>query len=81
MSDNGAEASIPESLGTTEDKNGIREWVDVEHDNRLENMGRKGSYVTLGSQWAQVASTPLPYFKSLLSEGGYPYTGDYPLSF
>ncbi|QEY26066.1 arylsulfatase [Neisseria zalophi] len=70
MSDNGAEASTPESLGTTEDKNGIREWVDAEHDNSLENMGRKGSYVTLGPQWAQVASTPLPYFKSLLSEGG-----------
>lgn len=70
MSDNGAESATPESLGTTEDKNGIREWVDTTFDNSPENMGKKGSYVTLGPQWAQVASTPLPYFKSILSNGG-----------
>lgn len=70
MSDNGAESSTPESLGTTEDKNGIREWVDTTFNNTFENMGKKGSYVTLGPQWAQVASTPLPYFKSMLSNGG-----------
>lgn len=70
MSDNGSESATPESLGTTEDKNGIREWVDATFDNSPENMGKKGSYVTLGPQWAQVASTPLPYFKSILSNGG-----------
>lgn len=70
MSDNGAESATPESLGTTEDKNGIREWVDATFDNSPQNMGKKGSYVTLGPQWAQVASTPLPYFKSILSNGG-----------
>lgn len=70
MSDNGAESATPESLGTTEDKNGIREWVDSTFDNSMANMGKKGSYVTLGPQWAQVASTPLPYFKSILSDGG-----------
>lgn len=71
MSDNGAESSTPESLGTTEDKNGISEWVTQNYNNSFENMGKKGSYVTLGPQWAQVASTPLPYFKSLLSNGGF----------
>lgn len=70
MSDNGSESSTPESLGTTEDKNGIREWVDATFNNQLDNMGKKGSYVTLGPQWAQVSSTPLPYFKSMLSNGG-----------
>ena len=70
MSDNGSESATPESLGTTEDKNGIREWVDATFDNSPENMGKKGSYVTLGPQWAQVSSTPLPYFKSILSNGG-----------
>ncbi|MCR0075012.1 arylsulfatase [Acinetobacter baumannii] len=70
MSDNGAESATPESLGTTEDKNGIREWVNATFDNSPKNMGRKGSYVTLGPQWAQVASTPLPYFKSFLANGG-----------
>lgn len=70
MSDNGSESATPESLGTTEDKNGIREWVDATFNNSPENMGKKGSYVTLGPQWAQVSSTPLPYFKSILSNGG-----------
>lgn len=70
MSDNGAESASPESLGTTEDKNGIADWVNQNFDNRLEHMGKKGSYVTLGPQWAQVASTPLPYFKSFLADGG-----------
>lgn len=70
MSDNGAESATPESLGTTEDKNGIREWVDANFNNSIENMGKKGSYVNLGPQWAQVASTPLPYFKSFVANGG-----------
>ncbi|MFH4347526.1 arylsulfatase, partial [Acinetobacter baumannii] len=47
-----------------------REWVNATFDNSPKNMGRKGSYVTLGPQWAQVASTPLPYFKSFLANGG-----------
>ena len=42
MSDNGAESATPESLGTTEDKNGIREWVDATFDNSPQNMGKKG---------------------------------------
>ncbi len=70
MSDNGAESATPESLGTNDDKNGIREWVNANFDNSLENMGKKGSYVNLGPQWAQVASTPLPYFKSFVANGG-----------
>ncbi|MDF5871389.1 sulfatase-like hydrolase/transferase [Pseudomonas aeruginosa] len=48
MSDNGPESASPESLGTTEDRNGIRDWVDATFDNSPRNMGRKGSYVTLG---------------------------------
>ena len=70
ISDNGAESSTPASLGTGDDKNGIQEWVETTFDNRLDNMGKKGSYVTLGPQWAQVSSTPFPYFKSMLSNGG-----------
>ncbi|WP_353169373.1 arylsulfatase [Acinetobacter sp.] len=70
MSDNGAESATPESLGTNEDKNGIRDWVNANFDNSIENMGKKGSYVNLGPQWAQVASTPLPYFKSFVANGG-----------
>ena len=70
ISDNGAESSTPESLGTTAHKNGIRKWVDETFDNSLENMGKDNSYVALGPQWAQVSSTPYPYFKSYLANGG-----------
>ncbi|EJB8383520.1 arylsulfatase [Pseudomonas aeruginosa] len=70
MSDNGPESASPESLGTTEDRNGIRDWVDATFDNSPRNMGRKGSYVTLGPGWAQVGATPFPYFKSFTAKGG-----------
>lgn len=70
ISDNGAEGGSPKALGISAFKDGIQDWVDHNFDNRIENMGRKGSYVTLGPQWAQVASTPLPYFKGLLNSGG-----------
>ena len=70
ISDNGAESSTPESLGTTAHKDGIRKWVDETFDNSIENMGKTNSYVALGPQWAQVASTPYPYFKSYLANGG-----------
>ncbi|WP_204275351.1 sulfatase-like hydrolase/transferase, partial [Stenotrophomonas maltophilia] len=39
MSDNGPESASPESLGTTEDRNGIRDWVDATFDNSPRNMG------------------------------------------
>ena len=70
MSDNGPESSTAESLGTTEDRNGIKDWVDQTFDNSPENMGRKGSYITLGPRWAQVGATPFPYFKSFVAKGG-----------
>ena len=69
-SDNGSEAAIPESMGVAALPKGIKEWVDSTFDNSLENLGRIGSYATLGPQWAQVSSTPLPYFKGILAPGG-----------
>ena len=33
-------------------------------------MGKTNSYIALGPQWAQVSSTPYPYFKSYLANGG-----------
>ena len=70
ISDNGAEGGSPKALGISAFKDGIQDWVDNNFDNSINNMGRKGSYVTLGPQWAQVSSTPLPYFKGLLNSGG-----------
>lgn len=69
-SDNGAEGSIPKSMGVNAFPRGLQEWVDNTFDNSIENLGRKGSYATLGPQWAQVSSTPYPFFKSIVSQGG-----------
>lgn len=63
MSDNGAEGTTPKGLE-------IADWVSANFDNRLQNMGRKGSYLTQGPQWGQVSATPNPYFKGFTARGG-----------
>lgn len=64
LSDNGADGNSPLGLP------GNDVWMNEAFDNSLENMGRKGSYIDYGAQWAQVGSTPLPYFKGLTTQGG-----------
>src|SRR5690606_7936082 len=64
MSDNGSDGNSPIDLP------GNREWIAKAFDNSLENMGRKGSYVGYGAQWAQVGATPFAFFKGFTSEGG-----------
>ena len=65
MSDNGANPKEPNAYAAT-----TPEQIDREYDNRLENMGRKGSFVSIGGAWAEVADTPLSYFKTTTYEGG-----------
>ncbi|MCY1282711.1 Arylsulfatase [compost metagenome] len=62
MSDNGAEGNSMEALG-------LADWVKVTFDNSLQNMGRKNSYLLQGPQWAQVSSTPFPYYKGFAARG------------
>lgn len=64
LSDNGADGNTPLDLP------GNREWIANEFDNSWDNLGRKGSYIDYGAQWAQVSSTPLPFFKGMTSQGG-----------
>ena len=40
------------------------------YDNSLENIGTHSSFITLGSDWARVASSPLRLIKTYTSEGG-----------
>jgi arylsulfatase len=40
-------------------------------DNRLENVGRPGSYIGVGLRWAEVSATPFRLFKSQSAEGGH----------
>lgn len=67
ISDNGPEVSDIQGL---DESDGFMAWVNSSFDNSLENMGRKGSYIALGPQWAQVAATPYPYTKGFLADGG-----------
>ena len=60
QSDNGAEGS----------SSGIAQSKDARYDNSLANYGRYGSFITYGSRWAEVSSTPLWLWKFTPAEGG-----------
>lgn len=64
ISDNGADGNSPLGLP------GNDVWMNEAFDNSLQNMGRKGSYIDYGAQWAQVSATPFPFFKGLTTQGG-----------
>jgi arylsulfatase A-like enzyme len=65
MSDNGANPKEPNFYsGSTPEE------IDAQYDNRPENMGRIGSFISIGPSWAEVCNTPLSYFKLTTSEGG-----------
>ncbi|WP_321325379.1 arylsulfatase [uncultured Parasphingorhabdus sp.] len=65
MSDNGASASTPlVYLGNS------REWVHDNFDLSDEAMGTRGSYTTMGADWANNSNTPFNLFKGTIAEGG-----------
>jgi arylsulfatase A-like enzyme len=64
-SDNGAEGSDPLALGL------MRMWLPVSGYNRnLETLGERGSYVYIGPEFANAASSPGAWFKFTSAEGG-----------
>jgi arylsulfatase A-like enzyme len=65
ISDNGANPKEPHFYPPN-----TEESIDRDYDNSLENIGRKGSFVSIGGAWAEVANTPLSYFKTTTYEGG-----------
>src|SRR5690606_3674711 len=46
------------------------ESIAEEYDNSLENYGKINSFISIGGAWAEVANTPLSYFKLTTYEGG-----------
>lgn len=64
LSDNGSEGN---DIGAALDN---PYWVPATFDNRLPNMGRRGSYVWLGAGWGQATVAPFRNFKSFTSGGG-----------
>lgn len=65
LSDNGANPKQPEFYQPN-----TVETIEAEFDNSLANTGRIGSFVSIGGAWAEVADTPLSYFKTTTYEGG-----------
>lgn len=65
FSDNGAEGSVPEDIS---DRNVA--WIRSTFNNSLENMGRAGSFIGYGPNWARVGSAPFRLFKTHTYEGG-----------
>ena len=64
LSDNGAEGN---AVNTMMDNS---YWIPSNFDNRLENLGRQGSYVWLGLGWGDAGVSPFTLFKSYTTAGG-----------
>lgn len=64
LSDNGSEGNDIEAILDN------KYWIPATFDNRLDNMGRVGSYVWLGAGWGQATSSPFRLYKSFVTEGG-----------
>lgn len=65
MSDNGANPKRPWFY-----RPNTEEQIARDYDNSSSNQGRKGSFISIGGAWAEVAGTPLSYFKTTTYEGG-----------
>jgi arylsulfatase len=64
LSDNGPAGSLREETPPWKD------WIKKNADNRLENVGAAGSYVSNGPRWAKAQSAPYFLFKRHTTEGG-----------
>lgn len=65
LSDNGANPKQPQFYSPN-----TPEQIERDYDNSLENHGRINSFISMGGAWAEVANTPLSYFKTTTYEGG-----------
>ncbi|MEN9887082.1 MAG: hypothetical protein RL758_1660 [Pseudomonadota bacterium] len=64
ISDNGADGNSVYDVART------REWIRQSMDNSTPNIGKPGSFIEYGPNWAQVGSTPFNLYKSFMYEGG-----------
>ena len=64
LSDNGAEGNAVDQIMDND------YWIPSTFDNRLDNLGRQGSYVWLGLGWAQASVSPFHLHKSYTTAGG-----------
>lgn len=65
LSDNGANPKEPSFYAPN-----TEESIANDYDNSFENYGKMASFISIGGAWAEVANTPLSYFKLTTYEGG-----------
>lgn len=63
LSDNGSEGNAIDRIP------GNEFWIPSVFDNRLENLGRRGSFVWLGVGWAEASVSPFRLYKSYTTAG------------
>lgn len=66
MSDNGADGGNPLDFGGRD----WYRWAERERELSFEKMGKPGSHVWYGPQWAHVSNTPFRLDKGFATEGG-----------
>ena len=64
VSDNGAEGNAVDRIMDND------YWIPSSFDNRIDNLGRRDSYVWLGLGWAQASVSPFHLHKSYTTAGG-----------
>ncbi len=64
MSDNGAAGEDYYNRGP------ITQYLQAHYSDRYEDMGRPGSWISYGPQWAEAGSAPFKRFKTYTTEGG-----------
>lgn len=64
MSDNGAAFRDFYEAGP------FKEFLQANHDNSYENMGKASSFISYGTAWAEAGSAPFKNFKQYTYEGG-----------
>ena len=79
LSDNGAEGAMWEAQPLAAGGN-LMEHIAKYHNNSLDNIGAKDSFVWYGAQWASASTAPGLLFKMFTSEGGIrvPFIMHYP---
>ncbi|NNC76620.1 MAG: sulfatase-like hydrolase/transferase, partial [Woeseiaceae bacterium] len=70
MSDNGPEGHDLDETWPMEAYPDIRRTIDTTHDFSYDAMGRPGSYVLYGPNWANAGSPPYRLHKAFPTEGG-----------
>jgi arylsulfatase A-like enzyme len=67
MSDNGAEGLLFEAMPVVSN---LFEHIKKYHNNHIDNLGNKDSYIWYGPHWASAATAPSRLYKAFSSEGG-----------